>query len=48
MIKAYKYRLYPTKDQEKLLLKHFGCARYIYNWGLDYKTTFFKECSFII
>lgn len=43
MIKAYKYRLYPTKDQEKLLLKHFGCARYIYNWGLDYKTTFFKE-----
>lgn len=43
MIKAYKYRLYPTKVQEELLLKHFGCVRYIYNWGLDYKTTFFKE-----
>lgn len=43
MIKAYKYRLYPTKAQEELLLKHFGSVRYIYNWGLNYKTTYFKE-----
>lgn len=34
MLKAYKYRLYPTKTQEVLLAKHFGCARYIYNYGL--------------
>ena len=45
MIKAYKYRLYPTKDQEELLLKHFGCVRYIYNWGLDYKTKHYKETN---
>lgn len=43
MIKAYKYRLYPTKDQEILLVKHFGCVRYIYNWGLDFKTKTYKE-----
>lgn len=45
MIKAYKYRLYPTKAQEELLLKHFGCVRYIYNWGLDYKTKYYKETN---
>jgi len=31
MNKAYKYRLYPDCDQEKLIKKTFGCARYIYN-----------------
>ena len=43
--KAYKYRLYPTKAQEELLLKHFGCVRYIYNWGLDFKTKYYKETN---
>lgn len=37
MLKAYKYRLYPNSQQEVLLNKHFGCARFIYNWGLDLK-----------
>ena len=31
MEKAYKFRIYPTKDQEVLIRKTFGCARYIYN-----------------
>lgn len=35
--KAYKYRLYPTIEQESLLLKHFGCVRFVYNWGLEQK-----------
>ena len=43
MFKSYKYRLYPTKAQEELLSKHFGCVRFIYNWGLDYKTRYYKE-----
>jgi len=34
MLKSYKYRIYPTKSQTELLGKHFGCARWIYNWGL--------------
>ncbi|RNF38670.1 RNA-guided endonuclease TnpB family protein, partial [Planococcus salinus] len=29
--KAYKFRLYPTKEQEQLLLKTFGCVRFVYN-----------------
>lgn len=29
--KAYKFRLYPTKGQEQLLMKTFGCVRFIYN-----------------
>ena len=37
MFKAYKFRMYPTEEQKVLLEKHFGCARFIYNWGLDRK-----------
>lgn len=37
MLKAYKYRLYPTKHQEELLSKHFGAIRLIYNLGLQVK-----------
>jgi putative transposase len=37
ILKAYKYRLYPTKEQEVLLAKHFGCSRWVYNYGLDKK-----------
>lgn len=36
MIETYKFRLYPTKEQEVLLSKHFGCIRFIYNWALDF------------
>lgn len=43
MLKAYKYRLYPTKTQEVLLVKHFGCVRYIYNYGLERKIKSYSE-----
>lgn len=43
MIRAYKFRLYPTEDQKILLSKHFGSVRHVYNWALDYKTKFYKE-----
>lgn len=29
--KAYKFRLYPTKEQEQLIVKTFGCVRFVYN-----------------
>jgi len=32
--RAYKYRCYPTDEQKTILARTFGCARYIYNWGL--------------
>ena len=34
MHRAHKIRLYPTKEQEVLLLKTAGTSRYVYNWGL--------------
>ena len=37
MLKTYVYRVYPNKEQEILLAKHFGCTRFIYNWGLEKK-----------
>ena len=42
MIKAYKFRLYPTKEQEVLLNKHFGSVRYVYNWALDFSQKQYK------
>ena len=43
MIKAYKYKIIPNKHPEELLAKFFGCCRYIYNWGLNRKTSAYKE-----
>lgn len=37
MLKAYKYRLYPTKEQEEYFSKCFGCSRFIYNKMLEDK-----------
>lgn len=37
MLKAFKYRIYPNKDQEILLSKHFGACRFIYNLALETK-----------
>ena len=36
MLKAIKFRLYPTEEQKELLERQFGCSRYVYNWALDY------------
>ncbi|MDR1466456.1 MAG: helix-turn-helix domain-containing protein [Treponema sp.] len=31
MLKAYKFRIYPVKEQKILISKTFGCARWYYN-----------------
>ena len=41
--RGYKYRLYPNKAQRETLAQTFGCCRYVYNWGLDRKSTAYKE-----
>jgi len=33
--KTYKFRIYPNKEQEILLSKHFGCSRFVYNHFLN-------------
>ncbi len=35
MYKAYKYRIYPTSEQETLLANSFGCARWFWNYALN-------------
>ncbi len=37
MITSRKYRLYPTKEQELFLDKHFNAVRLVYNLGLETK-----------
>ena len=43
MLKAYKYRLYPTESQKEYFTKCFGCARFIYNQMLSDKIDHYKE-----
>ena len=45
LLRAYKYRLYPTKEQETALAQHFGCVRWVYNWGLAKKTAAYQTES---
>lgn len=35
MEKAYKYRIYPNKQQKIQLAKTFGCVRFVYNYYLN-------------
>ena len=43
MEKAYKFRIYPTSEQETLLQKTFGCARYVYNYYLNKRMTAYQK-----
>jgi len=36
--RSYKYRFYPTPEQEALLARTFGCVRFVYNTILDWRT----------
>ena len=43
MKRAYKERFYPTKQQAELLSKSFGCARFVWNNTLKYRTDAYYE-----
>lgn len=43
MLRAYKYRIYPTPDQEILIGKHLGCTRWLYNYALNKKITAYQN-----
>ena len=43
MERGYRYRIYPTDEQEVLMAKTFGCVRFVYNWGLDLKSKLWNE-----
>lgn len=37
VLKSYKYRLYPNKEQSELINKHIGACRFVYNLALEVK-----------
>ncbi len=41
--KAYKFRLYPNKEQELLINKTFGCTRFVFNKILGDAIAYYKE-----
>ena len=43
MFRAYKYRLYPTNAQAQMLLKTFGCVRFIYNQMLADRIAYYRK-----
>lgn len=43
MIKAYKYRLNPNVEQRMFFEKSFGCARFVYNWGLNLRNEAYQK-----
>ena len=40
--RTYRFRLYPNKVQIDLLSKHFGCARFVYNYFLNQRIEQYK------
>ena len=45
---AYKFRLYPNKNQQELIIKTFGCCRFIWNKMLDDKIKYYEETNQIL
>ena len=43
VLKGYKYRIYPTKEQEVQLAKTFGSCRFVYNQLLAKKIEIYKN-----
>lgn len=43
MLKAYKYRIYPTEEQEESFFQHFGACRFVYNWALENKIKSYEQ-----
>ena len=42
--RAYRFRFYPTPEQEQILAQTFGCTRYAYNYMLRLRTdAWFKD-----
>ena len=43
MLKAYKYRIYPNKEQRIQIAKTFGCCRFVYNQTLAYRKDIYEQ-----
>src|SRR5262245_17258865 len=41
--KAFKYRFFPTDSQKRQLARTFGCARFVWNQGLELRSKTYEE-----
>jgi putative transposase len=41
--KAYKYRIYPNKKQKEIIIKTFGCCRFVYNTYLAKRIEMYEK-----
>lgn len=41
---AFKFRIYPNKQQRCLILKTFGCVRFVYNHYLQERIDYYHSC----
>jgi putative transposase len=41
--RAYLYRCSPTPSQRQTLARTFGCARFVYNWGLRLRSDAYRQ-----
>ena len=41
--KAYKYRIYPNKNQKEIIAKTFGCCRFVYNTYLAKRIEMYEK-----
>lgn len=42
-LRAYKFRIYPTRAQRAVLRHDFNCARFVWNVGLEMRSRAYKE-----
>jgi len=40
---TYKFRIYPTEQQQQTLAKHFGCQRFVYNYFLNKRNERYRD-----
>lgn len=43
ILRTYRYRLYPTKEQASKLRFYMGCNRWAYNWALELKIKHYQK-----
>lgn len=42
---GYKFKLYPTPEQEKIFKDYFGVCRYVYNLGIDICEDYYQKAK---
>ena len=45
MLQAYKYRMYPSREQVTLLMRHIDACRFVYNHSLEQKIRAYEQAG---